>query len=69
MNMLAISALSRTKVMSKMSITLFLRCGPCEKLGMIQGGACQTKRANVVSPQAYTSHLETNPEGAREEPC
>ena len=35
---------------------------------MIQGGACQTKRADVVAPQAYSSHWETNPEGAREEP-
>ena len=40
-----------------------------KKLETIQGGACQTKRVGVVSPQADSSHLETNPEDAREEPC
>ena len=32
------------------------------------GGACQTKRANVASPQAHSGQLETDPESAREEP-
>ena len=33
---------------------------------MVQGGACQTQRADVVSPQAHSRHLETDPERARE---
>ena len=40
-----------------------------KKLVRIQGGVCQTKRVEVVSPQADSSHWETEPEGAREEPC
>ena len=40
-----------------------------KKLERIQGGACQTDRVDVVSPQKDSSHLETDPEGAREEPC
>ena len=40
----------------------------CTKLEMVWGGACQTERADVVSPQAHSSHLETNPERAREKP-
>ena len=38
------------------------------KVGMVQGAEFQTKRADVVTSSALPSHLETNPERAREKP-
>ena len=35
---------------------------------VVQGGAGQTKRADVDSPQAHSGRLETNPERVREKP-
>ena len=40
----------------------------CTKMGMMWGSACQTKRADVVSPQAHSCHLGTDPKRARKKP-